>query len=604
MNTRFLLLLSALGCCHLATAQVASVPTLLNYQGRVIVEGVNFDSQAAGVDGQFRFMLVNEDASVVYWQNSDDADADGQPDAAVALPVSRGLYSVLLGDATLMAPIDPAIFANPDIRLRVFFDDTIHGSQLLTPDHRIAPAPYLGDGAVHSATLADGSVIAEKIGAGAVTGVHVLPGALDFSHLSVPAAPGDGQVLGFDGASLVWTNGIAGGDSIFSRNGTSAFYSAGNVGLGTSTPAHRLSIAAAPLWTSNSWGGAIAMTNGHALGWASNGAGQRFGIGQTNGGLFFFRTASDPGTTAFPATYDLWINDGGNVVMTGGGPGFLTVGSPNGETGLTLQRDGGRADVRFNGTSIKIAAHAVAGPPPSTFGLAVTTAGNVGVGTDNPASKLHVAGGLTYDARLSKLDVSDSFVSTVRSADFFFGHSTRRGLPGRALVDLGTSLVVNFNNDWGTTVIGGAVTQVTTLMITGGSDLAEPFQMKEETLEKGSVVVIDEEHPGRLKQSQSAYDTRVAGIVSGANGVQPGIALHQEGVLEGGQNVALSGRVYVRADTSGGAIQPGDLLTTSSIPGQAMRVADRSRSQGAVLGKAMSALAEGEGMVLVLVSLQ
>jgi hypothetical protein len=74
--------------------------------------------------------------------------------------------------------------------------------------------------------------------------------------------------------------------------------------------------------------------------------------------------------------------------------------------------------------------------------------------------------------------------------------------------------------------------------------------------------------------------------------------------MDGGQNVALSGRVYVRADASGGAIQPGDMLTTSDKPGHAMRVNDHTRAQGAVIGKAMSALLEGEGFVLVLVSLQ
>ena len=35
-----------------------------------------------------------------------------------------------------------------------------------------------------------------------------------------------------------------------------------------------------------------------------------------------------------------------------------------------------------------------------------------------------------------------------------------------------------------------------------------------------------------------------------------------------------------------------------------MKVSDATRSQGAILGKAMSALKEGKGMVLVLVTLQ
>jgi hypothetical protein len=75
-------------------------------------------------------------------------------------------------------------------------------------------------------------------------------------------------------------------------------------------------------------------------------------------------------------------------------------------------------------------------------------------------------------------------------------------------------------------------------------------------------------------------------------------------VLEGGQNVALSGRVYVLADAGTGPIKPGDLLTTSDTPGHAMKVADQSKAQGAILGKAMSGLKEGRGLVLVLVTLQ
>ena len=117
-------------------------------------------------------------------------------------------------------------------------------------------------------------------------------------------------------------------------------------------------------------------------------------------------------------------------------------------------------------------------------------------------------------------------------------------------------------------------------------------------------MVIDEQKPGHLKLSTEAYDARVAGVVSGANGIKPGISLHQEGAIDGGENVALSGRVYVQADAAFGAIKPGDLLTTSATPGHAMKVRDHGKAQGAILGKAMSSLNEGRSMVLVLVTLQ
>lgn len=51
-------------------------------------------------------------------------------------------------------------------------------------------------------------------------------------------------------------------------------------------------------------------------------------------------------------------------------------------------------------------------------------------------------------------------------------------------------------------------------------------------------------------------------------------------------------------------MRPGDLLTTSGTPGHAMKAANPAQAQGAILGKAMTPLEEGCGLVLVLVSLQ
>jgi len=94
----------------------------------------------------------------------------------------------------------------------------------------------------------------------------------------------------------------------------------GNVGVGltgTALPRHRLSIAGGPLWTANAWGGAIELENASAIGWQANAAGQRFGMGHSTGGFYFFRTASDPGTTASPALYDLSITDSGTIGIFG-----------------------------------------------------------------------------------------------------------------------------------------------------------------------------------------------------------------------------------------------------------------------------------------------
>jgi hypothetical protein len=227
------------------------------------------------------------------------------------------------------------------------------------------------------------------------------------------------------------------------------------------------------------------------------------------------------------------------------------------------------------------------GPPSNASGVAVTTGGNVGVGTTSPATKLDVAGDVSATRLVLRADPAATTNAAVLCADAgvtnFVPYNTATSRP--------LSIIVRDAS-------------VHKLTIYGGADLAEPFAMSHGGLEPGTVVVIDEKNPGKLKRSTHAYDKKVAGIVSGANGIEPGISMIQEDKLEAGENVALSGRVYVKADVSGGTIEPGDLLTTSSSAGHAMKAAAHDQAQGAILGKAMTSLSDGTGMVLVLVTLQ
>jgi len=143
------------------------------------------------------------------------------------------------------------------------------------------------------------------------------------------------------------------------------------------------------------------------------------------------------------------------------------------------------------------------------------------------------------------------------------------------------------------------------LEITGGSDVAEPFPVREgEEVPEGAVLIIDDTATGGLKLSRAPYDPRVAGVASGAGGIRPGITLSHDEPADDEVRVALTGRVYCLATAENGPIRPGDLLTTSSLPGHAMRATDRDLSQGSTLGKAMSSLEKGEDLVLVLVNLQ
>ncbi len=144
-----------------------------------------------------------------------------------------------------------------------------------------------------------------------------------------------------------------------------------------------------------------------------------------------------------------------------------------------------------------------------------------------------------------------------------------------------------------------------TVKLNGGGDVAEQFATPAgAAVEPGTLMVIDAQHPGQLVPSTTAYDPKVAGVVSGAGGVSPGLTLQEQGVLEGNTPVAVAGRVYVKAEALSAPIEPGDLLTSSDVPGYAMKATDHAKSAGAVIGKAMTKLESGTGLVLVLVSLQ
>lgn len=165
-------LLIGLGTFFILRSAGAQVPQLISYQGRVAVNGTNFDGT-----GLFRFALVDGTGAVTNWSSGTNA---------VPIAVSKGLYSVLLGDGTLsnMAVLPSTVFTNSDVRLRVWFDDGVHGSQQLTPDQRIAAVGY----ALMAASVSDGAITSGKIAAGAVGSVQLADGAVTSNKLSAGAA--------------------------------------------------------------------------------------------------------------------------------------------------------------------------------------------------------------------------------------------------------------------------------------------------------------------------------------------------------------------------------------------------------------------------------
>lgn len=113
------------------------VPKLLNFQGRVSVDGQPFNGT-----GQFKFALVNADATATYWSNDATSTGGSEPTSGIAVFVRDGIYNVILGGDG-MEPIPQSVFANNDnVYLRVWFNDNQHGFERLEPDQQIVSVAY------------------------------------------------------------------------------------------------------------------------------------------------------------------------------------------------------------------------------------------------------------------------------------------------------------------------------------------------------------------------------------------------------------------------------------------------------------------------------
>lgn len=133
------------------------------------------------------------------------------------------------------------------------------------------------------------------------------------------------------------------------------------------------------------------------------------------------------------------------------------------------------------------------------------------------------------------------------------------------------------------------------------ADCAEDFDIAD-TAEPGTVMVLGEE--GALHQSHQAYDKRVAGVISGAGSYKPGIILDKHESETKRLPIGLLGKVYCKVDAQTSPIEIGDLLTTSSTPGHAMKATDPLKAFGSVIGKALRPLQEGTGLIPILIALQ
>jgi hypothetical protein len=271
--------------------------------------------------------------------------------------------------------------------------------------------------------------------------------------------------------------------------------------------------------------------------------------------------------------------------------------------------------------------------------LFLKAGGNVGIGTPNPESTVHLAphagspneevwieasdpgSGVTAFTRLRAVTSNG-----VRESQILFGGEcsfvwlpSRDGTGGQQAKNTLTLLVntdpagnvtarlaqfdsdVVLRNDQGGETI--RLDRQAGDIILQNADCAEDFEIGDCGMaDPGSVMVLGDD--GKLHISTQAYDRRVAGVVSGAGPNKPGLVLDRQRSARDRLPISLVGKAFCKVDAQYAPVAVGDLLTSSSTPGHAMRAEDPLKAFGAVIGKALRPLQVGQGMIPILIALQ
>ena len=275
--------------------------------------------------------------------------------------------------------------------------------------------------------------------------------------------------------------------------------------------------------------------------------------------------------------------------------------------------------------------------------MTVASGGNVGIGTGSPSQKLEVNGGALVDGDLTATSVSATISTTNSTAikgvasnngtgvdgngDLWgvegvgttngigvigFGAGTGAGgvfassgnssspeLVGQTWVN-GTGYVNKFRVDYsGKAYADGGYAS-------SGADFAESVAVrgKLSQYEPGDLMVLDSTSRRLLALARTPYSSSVAGIYSTKPGMLASLHQMDDPHLSEEAPLAVVGIVPCKVTAINGPIRVGDLLVSSPLPGYAMKGTDRRRMLGAIVGKAMEPLAQGKGVIEVLVTLQ
>ena len=596
-----------------------------------VVVGITMDEFGSGYSPSTTIVTIQDPPLAIpmktIWSNDGTSVEGGEPSEFIPLTVDEGYFSIRLGDtgvAGMTEQLTSEMFREGPLFLRIWFGYKDEFEQLV-PDQPLLSTPYalIADQALSAdeAAFAENALHAEHA-VQADIAATVPTGAISASHI--------------DPQFGLWSQNEETGEASFSVAGQGGLRMIPHSTSSDLPPAiilghqsnHTESTGATisgggrddlPNLANGSYASIGGGFGNHANGYAARVGGGIENVAESSGsvvvgGMNNLSSGSESfigGGRGNIATHTRAMIGGGLRNEASGNEAVVGGGYENLAHGIYSTIGGGRSneatssDSTVSGGRQNIASSTIATVAGGQNNNATSSGASIGGGIHNQA------GGLYSTVPGGRNNVADG------------QHSLAAGRNARAMhngsfvwADSGTADFESQNANEFAVRAGGGMrvvapsfevsgnATVETLTITGGADLSEPFPISSGALKEGTVVVIDPVNPGALKISQQPYDRKVAGVISGANGVNPGIIMSQEGRMEGDEIVALTGRVYVQADASFGAIQPGDLMTTSSNPGHAMRVSDYARAQGATLGKAMSGLEEGIGFVLVLVTLQ
>jgi len=137
----------------------------------------------------------------------------------------------------------------------------------------------------------------------------------------------------------------------------------------------------------------------------------------------------------------------------------------------------------------------------------------------------------------------------------------------------------------------------------GAADFAELIELDGNvaSCEPGDVLVISNDKDRAVTLSTQPYSTTVIGVYSTKPGFV-GSTHPMEDKCDNEIPVAITGLVPCKVSAENGPVKRGELLTSSSTPGHAMRATEHR--VGTILGKALGSLDSGTGVVDILVTLQ